>query len=285
MGLLSILGCATGSSAEHARAATTVHPSKVLVVIEENHSLDEMKSQMPYLFGLSEKYGYASHWSAITHPSLPNYLAVAGGSTFGVTDDRDPAVHSANVGSARSVFDQALDAGKTARTYAESMPSPCSLRNFPAGAPSYAVRHNPWTYFAASRSRCRSNDVPLSRFADATRSNSLPNVAFLIPNLCHDAHNCSLAKADAFLRTTLPDALSSRDFTSGHLVVVVTADEDDRSSGNTVLTSVLSTRLSHKVVTTPLTHYSLSRYLSQVLGVAPLRHARSAPGMRAAFGL
>jgi phosphatidylinositol-3-phosphatase len=285
LGLLSISGCAAGSAVERARAKTTVHPSKVLVVIEENHSYDQMKSGMPYLFGLSQKYGYASHWSAITHPSLPNYLAIAGGSTFGVADDRDPAVHSANVGSARSVFDQALDVGKTARTYAESMPTHCSLKSYPPGAPTYAVRHNPWTYFGGSRSRCRSNDVPLSGFAQAARSSSLPNVGFLIPNLCDDAHSCSLTRADAFLKKTLPDVLSSRDFTSGRLVVVVTADEDNKLSHNAVLTSVLSTRLSHKVVTTPLSHYSLTRYLAQVLGVTPLRNARSAPDMRAAFGL
>lgn len=285
VGLLSISGCATGSSDERARARTTVHPSKVLVVIEENHSYDQMKSGMPYLFGLSETYGYAAHWSAITHPSLPNYLAIAGGSTFGIVDDRNPAAHSANVGSARSVFDQALDIGKTARTYAESMPSTCSLESYPPVVPAYAVRHNPWTYFAGSRSRCRVNDVPLSGFGDAARSNSLPNVGFLIPNLCHDAHSCSLTRADAFLKKTLPGVLSSRDFASGRLVVVVTADEDDKSSGNAVLTSVLSTRLSHEVVTTPLTHYSLTRYLAQVLGVTPLRNGRSAPDMQVAFGL
>jgi phosphatidylinositol-3-phosphatase len=283
-GLLTVNGCATGRSDEP-RATTTVHPSKVLVVIEENHSYDQMKSGMPYLFGLSEKYGYAAHWSAITHPSLPNYLAIAGGSTFGVVDDRNPSAHSGDVGGARSVFDQALDIGKTAGTYAESMPSTCSLQNHPAGAPAYAVRHNPWTYFTASRGRCRSDDVPLSGFAGAARSNSLPNVAFLIPDLCNDAHSCSLTKADAFLRKRLPEVLSSRDFTSGRLVVVVTADEDDKLSDNAVLTSVLSTRLSHKVVTTPLTHYSLTRYLAQVLGVPPLRNGRSAPDMRAAFGL
>jgi hypothetical protein len=285
---LTINGCAgdqVNSGTSSTRAVSTAHPTKVLVVIEENHSYAQMKLGMPYLFSLSRRYGYASNWSAITHPSLPDYLAISGGSTFGVTDDRDPAAHTKDVGSARSVFDQALDAGKTAKTFAESMPAACDLSNHPAVKPLYAVRHNPWTYYSASRTQCRTNDHPATGFTPAARANALPNVGFLIPNTCNDAHDCSPATADAFLKKALPDVLASQDFSTGRLAVVVTADEDDKSSGNSVLTSVLSMRLSHKVVTTHLTHYSLTRYIAQVLGVAPLRNGRSAPDMKAAFGL
>jgi hypothetical protein len=269
------------------RATTSKAATKVLVVIEENHSYAQMKAGMPYLFGLSTRYGYATDWTAITHPSLPNYLAIAGGSTFGVTDDSSPAAHEGAVGQARSVFDQALDARKSARTYAESMPSTdnCSLSNYASDAGSYAVRHNPWAYVPASRSRCRALDLPLDGFAAAAKGDALPNLAFLIPNLCDDAHDCSLSTADAFLGRTLPDVLSSQDFTSGRLTVVVTADEDDLHSGNTVLTSVLSTRLSGKVVSTHLTHYSLTRYIADVLGVTPLGDGKTAPDLKAAFGL
>ena len=261
--------------------AAPAHPSKVLVVIEENHSYDQMRAGMPYLFGLSRRYGYATHWSAITHPSLPNYLAIAGGSTFGVRDDEPPSTRAAKVGDARSVFDQALDAGKTAGTYAQSMAEAC--RRTDDG--SYAVRHNPWTYFPASGARCRRGDLPIERFASAARDDALPNVGFLIPDLCVDAHDCPLSRADEFLRSALPDVLASSDFTSGRLAVVVTADEDDRRSGNEVLTSVLSSRLSGKVVASRLTHYSLTRYVAQVLGVDPLLNGTDAPDMQAAFGL
>jgi hypothetical protein len=285
---MTVNACATDQvdgSSSPTHAVSTLHPTKVLVVIEENHSYAQMKAGMPYLFGLSQRYGYASSWSAITHPSLPDYLAISGGSTFGVTDDRDPSAHASDVGSARSVFDQALDVGKSAKTYAESMPDPCDLSSYPPVKPLYAVRHNPWTYYSASRPRCGTNDVPTAGFSSAARDNALPNVGFLIPNSCNDGHDCSLATADAFLRKTLPDVLASHDFSSGRLAVVVTADEDDKSSGNAVLTSVLSTRLSHKVVTAHLTQYSLTRYIAQVLGVPPLRNGRSAPDMKAAFGL
>jgi hypothetical protein len=89
------------------------------------------------------------------------------------------------------------------------------------------------------------------------------------------------------LKNRLPNILASSDFTSGKLAVVVTADEDDNTSGNKVLTVVLHASLdgSHKVVSTALTHYSLSRFYSQTTGGSPLRKAAAAPDMAEAFGL
>jgi hypothetical protein len=261
-------------------ASTKPLPTKVLVVIEENHSLKQMRAGMPYLAGLSKKYGYATNWRALAHPSEPNYLAIVGGSTFGVTDDAPPATNAPQVGNAASVFSQARRAGKSAATYAESMPHSCALTN----TSRYAVRHNPWTYFAADRTACKAHDVSTAGFAAAAKANKLPNVGFLIPNIVNDAHSGSLARADTWLKNRLAPVLASSDFTSGRLVVIVTADEDDRHSGNTVLTSVLTPRLHHKVVGTRLTHYSLTRFIAQVLRVKPLRNGRTAPDLRTAFG-
>ncbi|MDX6301286.1 MAG: phosphatidylinositol-3-phosphatase [Nocardioidaceae bacterium] len=277
------------SSSASARASTsTVQPTKVLVVIEENHSYAQMRKGMPFLAGVSDKYGYATNWKAIAHPSEPNYLAIAGGSTFGISDDKAPAAHFGDIGSAKSVFDEALAAGKTAGTYAESMPQSCHVYDYPdrsVGTPVYAVRHNPWVYFKSGRKDCQRFDLPLSAFTEDAADNVLPNVGFLVPNLDHDAHNGSLAAADAWLDRQLTPVLGSDDFTSGRLVVVVTADEDDKHSGNTVLTSVLTPALTGKVVDTPLTHYSLNRYIAEVLGVTPLGEAAGAPDLRTAFGL
>jgi hypothetical protein len=274
----------TGSAA----STGTTKPSKVLVVIEENHSYAQMKAGMPFLAGLSDKYGYASHWTALAHPSLPNYLGIAGGTTFGILDDKSPAAHTSDIGSATSVFDQAIGAGKTAGTYAETMPKNCHVYDSPdrsVGTPKYAVRHNPWVYFSKGRTNCLAHDRDLTPFAGDAARNALPNVGFLIPNLDHDAHDASLASADSWLKQQLTPVLKSTDFTSGKLVVVVTADEDDKHSGNVVLTSVLTPRISHKVVSTPLTHYSLTRFIAQVLGVTPLQNGAKAPDMSAAFGL
>ncbi len=258
----------------------------MLVVIEENHSLAQMRAGMPFLARLSSAYGYATHWTALTHPSLPNYLGIAAGTTFGIRDDRSPDAHTSDIGAATSVFDQALAVGKTAGTYAETMPDNCHLHDSPdrsAGTPTYAVRHNPWTYFSKGRSDCLAHDRDLSSFAGDAADNALPDVGFLIPNLDHDAHDGSLATADSWLEQQLTPVLEGADFTSGKLVVVVTADEDDKHSGNVVLTSVLTPRISHRVVNTPLTHYSLTRFIDQVLGAPPLKNGATAPDLRVAF--
>lgn len=263
------------------QAAKSVRPSKVLMIIEENHSYTQMRSQMPYLSLLATKYAYPTNYTAITHPSLPNYLALAGGSTFGVKDDSPPASHKIP---ARSMFDQAIHAGKTAKTYAESMPGTCALTS----TSSYAVKHNPWAYFVNSRGRCRNNDVPLgSPVSGALHkdvvNNTLPNIGMVIPNLCHDAHDCPLAVANTWLTTWLPQILASNDFTSGRLTVVITADEDDYKSGNHILTVVVQAGLSHQVVKSPLNHYSLLGYVDHVLRVPRLGAATR--GFARAFGL
>lgn len=270
----------TTASRTPAKAAST-GIAKVLVVIEENHSLAQMRAGMPYLSRMSRRYGYATDWHALRHPSEPNYLGIAGGSTFGVTNDHPPSQNSARVGRAESVFAQAVAAGGTAATYAQSMPRPCARRDsYP-----YAVRHNPWTFFGADRAACRKHDVSTAGFARAARNNRLPNVGFLIPDVRHDAHDGTLRTADRWLHRSLRPVLASQDFTSGSLVVVVTADEDDRHSGNVVLTSVLTPRLHHVVVKTRLTHYSLTGFIAQVLGVPALGAGGRAPDMASAFGL
>lgn len=293
LAMLALGGCSTTSAvpgrADPGRGGAVgqaLQPvSKVLVVMEENHSYQQMRSAMPYLARLSDEYGYATQWRSITHPSEPNYLAVTGGSTFDIKDDAPPSAHYSDIGSARSVFDQALAAGRTAGTYAEAMPRPCYSQDYPATAPLYAVRHNPWVYFPAGRKACRTHDLPLSAFGPDVAADRLPDVAMLVPDLAHDAHDGSLAEADAWLRARLQPVLRSDDFTSGRLAVVVTADEDDRRSGNVVLTSVLDRHLDGVVVDVPLSHYSLTRFIDEVLGVEPVGLAAGAPDLRSAFGL
>jgi acid phosphatase len=248
------------------------------VFVVENHSLEEMRTQMPWTYRLGQEYAYATDFRALAHPSLPNYLAIAGGSTFGVQDDGDPSSHPID---GTSVFGDALDHGRTAGVYADAMPENCFLTN----TSRYAVRHNPWTYFTSERAQCAEFDVPIARFASDVNAGNLPDVGMVVPDICHDAHNCSLATADAWMREEIGLAMSGPDFRAGRLVVVVTADEDDGSQGNTVLTIVVHPSVRGVVTSSPLSHLSLSRLYSEVLGLPPLREAASAPSMTDAFGL
>ncbi|GAB3856089.1 hypothetical protein GCM10028801_12710 [Nocardioides maradonensis] len=283
--LTASCGTSPHSVAEQAAAPThqrTTPPAnqvtKVLVFVVENHSMSQMRAGMPWVYDQALTYGHTTDYHAIRHPSLPNYLSIAGGSTFGVADDASPSSHPL---SGASVFGRALASGHTAKLYAESMPANCY--RLPSGR--YAVKHNPWAYFTAERSACGRRDVPLSALAGDIAGGRLPTVGMVIPNLCNDAHDCSLTTANRWLRAKVGAVKAGPDFTSGRLAIVITADEDDHNQGNKVLTVVLQKSLHGKVVATALNHYGLSRSLSQVSHTRPLRHATGATSVLSAFGL
>ncbi|MDQ1526726.1 MAG: hypothetical protein QOG18_1339 [Microbacteriaceae bacterium] len=282
---LLLTGCAgtTPPPVTAAPGSVRVPPNatvtKVLVFVEENHSLAEMKTGMPYTFGLATEFGYATHYTAIGHPSLPNYVAITGGKTYGIIDDSSPAVHS--IGGA-SVFGQAIAAGKTAEVYADGMPSNCATTD---GGTNYAVKHNPWAYYTTERAECQKYDVPTTQLASAITHGRLPNVGMVVPNLCNDAHNCPLGTADAWFKGWMSKIAAGPDWKSGHLAIVLTGDEDDKTASNTVLTVVIHPSQKAHVVATPLTHYSLTGLYEDVAGVPYLFNAASAPSMARAFGL
>jgi hypothetical protein len=272
-------------SAATSAASAPVSPTKVLLIVEENRTEASALKGMPFLAKLGKRYGHTTDYRALAHPSLPNYLALAGGSTFGVRDDNGPSVHAIHH---RSVFDQAIKAHQSAKAYAESMPSRCFLTT--KGL--YAVRHNPWTYFAEPRSRanCRHHDVPAGSTTsgalhDDVVAGTLPTIGMVTPNLCHDAHNCSLAKADHWLKGWIKVIRHGADWTSGRLAVVVTFDENDGSKPNQVLTTVLSRSTHHVTSATRLSHYSWTRYAESLIGARLLGHARKAHSLGHAFGL
>jgi phosphatidylinositol-3-phosphatase len=253
--------------------------TKLLVLVVENHSLEQMRTQMPYTFGLARRFGYADDYVGVGYPSLPNYLAISGGTTAGVSNDGPPAEHPLT---GRSVFGEAIAAGRTAAVYADGMPTSCALED---GGDDYAVKHNPWAYYRSERDLCLAHDVPVSRLPAAVARGTLPNAGLVVPNMCHDAHDCDLSVADRWIERQMKEVLAGPDWRSGHLAVVITADTDDRHSGNRVLTVVVHPSQRGNVVSRHLDHYSLARLYSDVLQVPRLEHAASAPSMSKAFGL
>jgi hypothetical protein len=290
--LVAVLGgCSQGSgravssaaSAGTVGSSSAARPTKMLVIVVENHSAKAATAGLPRLAAAEARYGTAARSFAVAHPSLPNYLAIATGSTFGVHDDRPPAAHRLT---GQSVFGQVLAAGKVAKTYAEGMTSNCQAQ--PSGR--YAVKHNPWPYVVAERASCLRYDVPAGSTTRGALhrdlvAGALPTFALLIPDLCHDAHDCSLATADRWLGHWLDALLAGPDFRAGRLAVVVTFDEDDNHAHNQILTAVLHTSLHAKTVRTRFDHLALSRSVSGLVHRGGLRDARRAPNLLTLFGL
>lgn len=274
-------GFALGGAAIYASVstATQVVPGKLVVIMLENHSAAEAVSQMPYLDSLAQTYASASGYHGYTHPSLPNYLTVAAGTSAGTSGDCSPAPGCQVTGP--SVFGETLTAGEPAAVYAEDMPVPCDT----AYAGNYAPRHNPWVYFPAETTVCQAHDLPLSRLQSDVSAGQLPVTGMVIPNLCDDAHNCPLSQADSWLRQWVPVLTSGPDWSSGRLTVIITADEDDGSQANTVPFVVLNRQLHHVQASGDWNHCYLSRWLADNAGIIPLGCAAHAPGLAAAFGL
>ena len=268
---------AAGPPSSRTSAAGRGGVSKILVIMEENHSTDQVfPDGMPYLWQLARRYGHATRWDAITHPSLPNYLAIFSGSTFNDPQDCSPGPGCTYPGP--SVFGQALALGKTARSYEESMPRPCDLAN----SGDYAVRHNPWAYIPGEAAACRAGDLPAGTpsggaLVSDVRGGTLPTVGLITPNLVNDAHDGTLAQADAWLRVWMPVLMSGPDWRHGRLAIVVTFDEGDPV--NRVPFVLIAPGVSGAVMSQPADHYSLTRLIDEVIGAPPLRQAASAPGI------
>jgi len=249
----------------------------------ENHSYSQIigSSAAPYINSLASGCGLATNYTAVTHPSLPNYIAATSGGTQGITDDNPPSSHPLAV---NSIFQQAGSAG----SYEESMPSNCDLTS----SGTYAVKHNPEAYYTGIRTACAADNVPMGTtssgaFASALSSGTLPKFSFVTPNLCDDMHDCSVQTGDAWLQSWVPKITASASYQAGNTVIFITWDEDDSSSGNHVATLVISPYTTPGTQSsTAFTHYSLLRTTEQLLGITTfLGNAASAASMRTAFGL
>jgi len=154
----------------------------------------------------------------------------------------------------------------------------------------YAPKHNPWAYYVEERSACQALDVPAGStlsgaLHDDIVGGGLPTVGELTPDLCNDAHDCSLGTADAWLQGWLSQIFAGADWRSGRLAVIITADEDDGSHGNNVLTVVMHPSQDHRVVTAPLNHYSWTRLMTELVKAPCLEQGCVAASMSDAFGL
>ena len=138
------------------------------------------------------------------------------------------------------MFGQAIAKGRTAGVFADGMTEPCAPRDEGTeGGDEYVVHHNPWVYFRAEHADCMRYDQPVAALDAAIRTGRLPNAGMVVPNQCHNAHDCDLSQADAWFAGYMRKIFAGPDWRSGHLAVVLTADEDDHSQDNKILTVVV----------------------------------------------
>ena len=249
-------------------------PVHIAVILMENEEYASIigSPDAPYINGLARRYSLATRMFAISHPSLPNYLALTGGSTFGITSD----CTSCTVGQT-SLVDQLTAKHISWRAYMENLPRPC-FSGPQAGE--YAKKHDPFIYFtrvAGQPARCN-QIVALTELSAAERSGKLPRFVWITPNLCHDMHDCSPSTGDRFLAGLVPPLLRAL---GPRGLLILTWDEgvsDDGccrlAAGGHVATILAGPAARHGArLSTPVDHYSTLQTIEDLLGLPRLRGA------------
>ncbi len=262
------------------------HPSikHVIVIVMENHSYSDVIGHAPFVTALSKRCGLATNYHAISHPSLPNYLAMTSGSIHGIHTDCSPAscpVRGANV------FTQIARHGLRWRAYAESMPTSCNR----GSAGLYAARHVPAVYYVRARRGCRRHvralgKVGSGRLHYALHHGHAPAFMFVTPNLCNDMHSCPLKTGDNWLAKWVPMIVASPTYRHGHTAVFIVWDEGGGNQNQVPLVVVSRYTKAGTAAHRLLTHFSLLRATEHLLGMRRyLGKANSARGLPKAFHL
>ncbi len=243
-------------------------PRHIAVIVMENEEFDAIlgSSSTPYINRLARTGALAERMFGVAHPSLPNYLALTGGSTAGITDDcTNCHVHGAGLAG------QLAGAGLSWRAYMEDLPYPCFTG---AEAGNYAKRHDPFMYYDAVRrqpSQCH-QIVPFTRLARDEHSRTLPRFIWITPNLCHDMHDCDTATGDRWLAGHVPALLRAL---GPRGLLILTFDEGTSDNGCCRLAhgghivTILAGGLARPGgrLSTPVDHYSTLRTIEDLFGL------------------
>ena len=267
---------AGGGAAARAANGRVPHFGHIVVIAFENEEYGDVigDRQAPTFNRLAHHQALLTRYCGVAHPSLPNYLALVSGSTHGVTDDcTDCTVHGPDLA------DSLAAKHRSWKTYAEGLPH-AGFTGAEAGR--YAEKHDPLVYFADVRHDPRrlARIVPLDQLDRDLAAHTLPDFSLVIPDLCHDIHDCSVATGDAWLKSFLPRLLSSPQLRDGVVFIVFDeADQGDRAGGggHTVALAVGPRVRPGSRATAPLTHYSLLRTIEDAWGLPRLGRSASAP--------
>jgi hypothetical protein len=253
-----------GTEPELETATPLPRPDHTVVVILENHAYADVigNGSAPYIASLRNAGANFTDSHAVTHPSQPNYLALFEGDTENLSDNSCPHTFRA-----ANIAIGLLTSGQTFLGYAESMPS-----NGYTGCDSgnYARRHNPWVNYANVPA-----SVNVTFGAFPADYDELPTVAYVVPDLCHDMHDCSVATGDAWLRSWLDGYVQWAG--SHNSLFVLTFDEDGGNTAtNQIPTIFVGPMVQPGDYGARIDHYKVLRTLEDMYGLLPTGKAANA---------
>jgi hypothetical protein len=249
--------------------------SPIVVIYMENKERSSVvgSSSATYQNALRARGIDFTHMYGVTHPSLPNYLALSNGSTDG--KQGSDSIRAGELLQSPTLWNQLQNAGISWGVFEEDMPSACY-----GGTTSglYALKHNPATPFASvyDNSTVCSHVRPFSAF-DVTH---MPQVSFIAPNLCNDEHDCGLSTGDGWLLAHVEPMLANR------ATVILTYDEgssgagiNGTSGGGNIYTVVVGPGISARVDSGQYNQYSMLAAIEARFGLTKLNAAANVTPM------
>lgn len=293
-----LLLTATLLAAGTARAATVSPYDHIFVVMEENHEYSQIigNSNAPNLNQYATTYGLATNYDAVTHPSAPNYVALVGGSYFGIQDDNGWQTHKLNDPDLTSQLEAA---SKTWKGYFQGLPHPGYTGDcYPTSTCYYASKHNGPIYFdVVNSSKIElKHEVPVTQLA-TDLTHKLPNFAVIVPDQCHDMHGgygtCAswsdaklVSTADTYAAGLVSQITGATFWSAGNNAIVFVWDEGSTNiggGGHVAAIVITSTGPRALKDNTAYTHYGLLATVEDALGVGCLQNSCTATPMAALF--
>src|SRR6266567_2843209 len=217
-------------------SGTTPAFDYVTVILMENNGLCDIitttlagcssTGAATYMTSLATSYSIATHYTAITHPSQPNYMTLIGGDTY-VSGDGNCCWQFSNP----NIIDRIEASGRTWKAFAEDATGSgtCSLR------PPRQADHFAFLEFNDMKTtpRCANFLATTSpndqEFLSVLNGANPPNFLWLTPNDTDNMHSSSVNKGDNYLSNLVPKILSSTTFTTKNAALFVVFDEGNNS--------------------------------------------------------
>ncbi|MGH9678352.1 MAG: alkaline phosphatase family protein [Candidatus Acidiferrales bacterium] len=258
----------------------------VFIVAEENTNYSDVigNPAMAYFNGLANQYGLATQYYSDVLSSIGAYFMWTTGQILTTDGNQTPLTFPVSVD---NVVRELLAAGKTWKQYAESIPSVGYLGGDTIGPDggSYVARHVPLPYMTDVQNSTaqRQNIVPFAQLATDIANNALPNYGFITPNMCDDAHDCSLSVADNWLKSNIGPLIQSPQFqTDGLLVIVFDESANDTTHGGGHVAAIVVSPFAKRAYQSATLYQGASvlRLILEGLGVKALPGAAAtAPAM------
>src|SRR5256886_7392907 len=228
---------------------------QLVVVLMENKNLNEVYGPAPYMTQLADQYSFSQGWSSITNPSQPNYIAIMGASTFGVSGDGNhPNLNHP------TLVDLIETSGHTWNAIAEGSGSGCSIN------PDRGEDHFPFlSYTTITGNSARCANLHSGGPADVvTALNAGTNFIWFTPNDGHNMHDNSVASGDAWIQSWVPGLLTAM---AGKKAALILMFDEAYTSPPYIYMSFSgpATKLAYKS-TASYSHYSLAKLLEDVWG-------------------